>query len=214
MIRLVIADDHRIFRDGLVALFEKCNDMEIVGVAGDGLKTVLLAREKSPDVIIIDVCMPHLNGVEATRQIKENNPSIKVLALSMISTKGSVTQMLQAGASGYLLKESPFDELEKAIRDILTGKKYIASEVAALIIDDYMDQVSKTGNCPLSVLSNRELEVFHLLVEGDSAKEISKMLHISIKTAETHRRSILEKLNLRNQLALVRFAIREKIIEP
>jgi len=208
-IRILLADDHKITRQGLRSLLEKQDDMEVVAEAEEGRTAVRLAREFSPHIVIMDVSMPDLNGVEATRQIVERTPDVKVIALSMHSDSLFVTEMLKSGASGYLLKDCAFEELTLAIRAVVDGKTYLSPSISGVVVDDYLHRLSKTAYAGPDVLTNREREVLQLLAEGNSTKKIALKLHISVKTVETHRRQIMEKLDIDSIAELTKYAIRK-----
>jgi DNA-binding NarL/FixJ family response regulator len=209
-ITLLIADDHQIVRDGLCTMFRARPEFEVLAEAADGRTTVELAGTLSPDVVIMDVSMPGLNGVEATRQIRAHHPGVRVVALSMHPERQFVSEMLSAGASGYLLKDSPFDELATAVRTAAAGEVYLCPKVAAVVVKGYVGGAPKSspfcGN-----LSPREREVLQLLAEGKNTKEIAYALHVSTKTIETHRRQVMEKLNIYSVAELTRYAIREGV---
>ena len=208
-IKVLLADDHKIIRDGLRSLIERHPDMEVVGEAENGRTTVQLAQELRPDVIIMDISMPDLNGIDATQQIVANAPDIKVIALSMHSDKRFVVGMFKAGASGYLLKECAFDELEQAIKTVLADQTYLSSKIATVVMKDYVPQVATDDASAFSVLSIREREVLQLLAEGKTTKDIAADLYLSIKTIETYRQKVMEKLDIHNLADLIKFAIRE-----
>jgi DNA-binding NarL/FixJ family response regulator len=211
-IRLLIADDHKLMREGLKALIEKESDMQVVGEAEDGNSTVSLAGKSSPHVIVMDVSMPDLNGIEATRKILHANPNVKVVGLSGHADQHFVREMLSAGASAYLLKHTAFDELLRAIRAVMKGKKYLSPDVARGVMDAYVELSRPLSENPaFVVLTDREREVLQLTAEGKSTKEIAGGLDISIKTVETHRRNIMEKLDLHSVAELTKYAIREGI---
>jgi two-component system response regulator NreC len=208
-ILIILADDHKIVRDGLRSLIEKEDDMEVVAEAEDGRTAVLLAIQLSPHVVLMDIAMPGLNGIEATRQIIAAVPQCKVIALSMHADKRYIMEMLRAGASGYLLKNSAFEEVAGAIRTALDNKTYLCPTVSEIVIDDYVQQLH-LGDCTVfSLLSAREREVLQLLAEGNSMAQIADWLHLSVKTVETHRQHIMEKLNTRSVAELTKYAIRE-----
>jgi len=209
-IRVLIADDHKIMLAGLRSLLEKQADFEVVGEAENGRKAVQMVQEKTPDVVVMDVSMPDLNGMEATKQIIESLPETKVIALSMHSDKRFVMGMLRAGASGYLLKDCASQELANAIFQVAGGKKYLSPEITGVIIDNVLQGGSSEELTTVSsVLSAREREVLQLIAEGWSTKQIASHLYVSIKTIETHRRQIMKKLDLHNIADLTKYALRE-----
>ncbi len=206
-IRILLADDHPILRQGLHSLFEKEPDIEIVGEAEDGRKTLELVRELIPDVIVMDISMPNLNGIDATHQIVHEFPKVKVVALSIHSNKVFVADMLRAGASGYVLKECPFNELLEAVRKVATGDKYLSSKIAGVVVSDYVRHLFETPESPLETLTEREREVLQLISEGKNTKQIALELHVSTKTIEANRRKIMEKLDAHSIAELVKTAI-------
>ncbi len=210
-IRVLIADDHKIMLAGLRSLLEKQTDIEVVGEADNGRKAVQMAQEKKPDVVVMDVSMPDLNGIEATTQIIESLPETRVIALSMHSDKRFVMGMLRAGASGYLLKDCASQELANAIVQVAGGKKYLSPEITGVVIDDFLlgRGSSEEVATAASQLSPREREVLQLIAEGWSTKQIASHLYVSIKTIETHRRQIMKKLDLHSIADLTKYAIRE-----
>jgi len=208
-IRILLADDHRITRQGLRLLLEKQDDMVVVGEAEDGWTALALVRELSPDMVIMDVTMPDLNGMQATRRIQTEMPDVKVIALSMHSDTLFVAEMLRSGASGYLLKDCAFDELERAIRTVIAGKTYLSPSISTVLVEDYLHRLSQPSLSAVDGLTDREREVLQLLAEGKSTKQIALKLHISAKTVETHRRQIMEKLNMHSVAELTKYAIRK-----
>jgi two-component system response regulator NreC len=208
-IRILLADDHKITRQGLRSLIEKQADMEVVAEAEQGRTAIRLVRELVPNVVIMDVSMPDLNGMEATRQIVGEFPNVKIIALSMHSDTLFVTEMLKSGASGYLLKDCAFEELEGAIRAVVNDKTYLSPSISGTVVDDYLHRLSKTDFSDSQVLSNREREVLQLMAEGKSTKQIALKLHISVKTVETHRRQIMNKLDIHTVAELTKYAIRK-----
>jgi two-component system response regulator NreC len=207
---ILIVDDHKILRQGLRTLLAREADMEVLAEAEDGREAVRLVRELSPQVVIMDVGMPDLNGIEATRQILQESPETKVIALSMHSDRRFVTNMIKAGASGYLLKDSAFEELATAIRVVMARKTYLSHEIAHVVIKDYVQGGgSKDDQSVFSVLSPREREVLQLMAEGKTNRQIAETLNVSLKTVETHRQQIMNKLEIHNIVELTKYAIRE-----
>ena len=208
-IRILLADDHGIIRQGLHSLLDKQPDMEVIAEAEDGRKALDLVRELVPDIVIMDVTMPNLNGVDATRQIVERFPKIKVIALSIHSNRRFVADMLKAGASGYILKECLFDELVRAIRTVVADSIYLSPRITSIVIDDYVSIIPNNEISISSVLTKREREVLQLLAEGKSTKQIALALHVSTKTIEANRRQIMEKLDIHSVAELTKYAVRE-----
>ena len=212
-VRILVADDHQILREGLVTLLEKAG-MTVVGEAGDGRTAVRLARELKPQVVIIDIAMPELNGIEATRQIVEEVPGVKVIALSMLADKQFVRGMLQAGASGYLLKYCASQELVQAIRAVRNQQVYLSPGITEMVVEDFKAVTGDTS--AFSVLTPREREILQLYAEGKISREIADTLHLSLKTVEAYRRQIMEKMNFKSFADLIKYAIREGLtsLEP
>jgi two-component system response regulator NreC len=208
-IRVVLADDHAIVRHGLGRAIQQEHDMEVVGQAQDGHTTVELARELAPDVVVMDISMPDLNGIEATREIRRETPGVKVVALSMHSAKRYVTEMFKAGAVGYLLKDCDFDELARAIRTVADGKTYVSPSISNVVVEDLVHGEEKLESNAFSVLTQREREVLQLLAEGKTTKQIALRLHISPKTVEAHRLRVMNKLDIDNVAQLTKYAIQE-----
>lgn len=210
MIKVLIADDHDIVLDGLRFMINSQEDMKVVGEAKDGRTSVKLAQQLRPDIVIMDVSMPDLNGMEATREIKAKAPGVRVLALSAHSNRKFVTNILEAGASGYLLKNDTTEKLINAIRHVASDQSYLSPSIAKIVVESYVQaNPERDGQ---QVLSTREREVLQLLAEGKSVKQIASFLHISVKTAETHSRNIKLKLDIRNTSELIRWALREGVI--
>jgi two-component system, NarL family, response regulator NreC len=207
--KILIADDHKILRAGLRALLEKQPDMEIVGEADSGSKAITLAKKKCPHLIIMDINMPDMNGIEATKRIISEIDGIKVLALSMYADKGYVINMLKAGASGYLLKDCALEELANAIRAVMDNRTYLSPVLVDSILKDLIDLATKDDLSVYSILTSREREVLQRLAEGKTTKEIAFDLGISIKTVETHRQQISAKLGMSSVAELTKYAIRE-----
>jgi DNA-binding NarL/FixJ family response regulator len=214
--KVLIADDHGIIRDGIRALLSPDPDIEVVGTAANGREAVELTMALKPDLIIMDVAMPELNGVEATRQLMKALPKLRIIALSVHSDHRYVNEMLRAGAAGYLLKDSVFDELRFAISAIRRGQAYLSPPVAHFVLNEYRQKPAKqvfrdSQLPPNSPLTNREREVLQLLAEGHTMRVIAERLCISIKTVETHRKQISDKLGIRTIIDLTKYAIREGI---
>lgn len=210
-VKVILADDHTIMREGLCALLAKQRDFQIVAEAADGRTAVRLTQELLPDVVVMDINMPELNGIEATRQIITDNPGIKVIALSMYSEKQFIVEMLRAGASGYMLKDSAFEELVHAIYTVMQGQFYLSSGIATFVLKDYLHKSSGVDFSAFSMLTGREREVLQLIAEGKATKEIASVLNVSTKTIETHRQQIMKKLNVHSIAELTKYAIREGI---
>jgi DNA-binding NarL/FixJ family response regulator len=203
-IRILLADDHHMIRQGLRVLLEREPDFSVVGEATDGHEALALTDKLNPNIVVMDVCMPTLNGVDATRKIHADHPNIRVVVLSAYSERNRVAEALFAGACGYLLKSSAFEELITAVRTVISGKTYLGSGVSNAALDQ--DLAKSNGH---GALSGREREVLQLLAEGKAMKEAAVALHVSVKTIETHRRSIMEKLELYSIAELTKHAIRE-----
>lgn len=213
-IRILLVDDHQIVRDGLKSMFAGQMDIEVVGEAENGRDAVVLARRLVPDVVVMDVTMRELSGTESTRQLLAEVPATRVVALSMHSDQRSVSAMLGAGASGYVLKDTPFDELVRAIRAVADGRIFLSERVADVVVTDYVARLSPSANAPATGkhLSPREREVLQLIAEGASTKEIAARLFLSAKTVEAHRRQIMKKLDIYNVAGLIRYAVREGLV--
>lgn len=209
---LVLADDHAMMREGLKALLAREPDLAVVGEACNGKQTVELARKVGAHVVVMDVAMPELNGIEAARKLLKANPAIKIVALSGHANREFVREMLKAGASAYVLKSRAYDELARAIREVMEGKKYLSPDIARGVVDEYVEiAASRSANPAFVVLTDREREALQLIAEGRRTKEIADALRVSVKTVETHRHNIMEKLNLHSVAELTKYAIREGI---
>ncbi|MCE1246200.1 MAG: response regulator transcription factor [Firmicutes bacterium] len=211
-IKVLLVDDHLIFIEGLKSMLEKHRDIKVVGEARDGLAAVNMAESLSPDLVIMDISMPILNGIEATRRILANNPDIKIIILSMHSDKRYVSELLKTGALGYLLKDNAFDELSRCIESVMNNTPFLSKTINDIVVGDYIKNVRNNGQVNQSPLSARETEVLKLIAEGNSTKEIASILNLSAKTVESHRKQIMEKLELYNLPDLTKYAIRESII--
>lgn len=211
MTRVLLADDHKIVRDGLRSLLQGHPLVQVIGEAENGRAAVAMARELRPEIVIMDIGMPQLNGVDATRKIVSESPHVRVIALSMHSDRRFVGEMLQSGASGYLLKDSAFEELAEAIDTVSEGRVYLSKGITGVVVQDYVRRLQHPASTPppVSKLSPREREVLQLAAEGKSTKEIAACLDLSVKTVETHRRQVMEKLGIYNLAGLIKFAIRE-----
>jgi DNA-binding NarL/FixJ family response regulator len=208
-IKILLADDHKIMRAGLRALLERQPDLEVVGEADCGAAAVDMAKKKPPHLIIMDINMPDMNGIEATRRILKDRTGIKVLALSMHADKGFVVNMLKAGAAGYLLKDCALEELAHAIRAVMDNRIYLSPSLVNGILQDYIHVMSKDDLSVYSILTSREREVLQRLAEGKSTKEIAYDMEISVKTVETYRHQITEKIGMSSVAELTKYAIRE-----
>lgn len=208
-IRIVLADDHKIVRDGLRSLLDNQDGMSVIAEAENGRAIVDLAMELRPDVVVMDVGMPDLNGMEATRQIVGQDPNIRVIALSMHSDKRFVEGMLSAGAVGYVLKDSAFETLATAIRTVVKEGAYLCAKVAGVVVSDYVSRLPRARADDQPALTPREREVLQLLAEGNTTKQIASQLSVSVKTIETHRSRIMEKLDMRSIAELTKYAVRE-----
>ena len=211
-ITILLVDDHKIVFESLQSLLDEQPDMRVVGWAENGRDAVTKVKELEPAVVIMDVAMPDLNGIEATQQITSHYPGTKIIALSMHAEKQFVTGILSAGASGYLTKNCSSDELVHAIRSVATNKKYLSPDIAGVVIAESLNQSPKTGPSASSILTMREREVLQLIVEGNTVKQIAARLYLSIKTIHTHRNQIMQKLNMHSTAELTKFAIREGLI--
>jgi two-component system response regulator NreC len=211
--RIVLGDDHTIVRQGVRKILEAQRDWEVVAEAGDGREAVRRVFELSPDVAVLDIGMPLLNGIEATRQIVKRAPGVQVLILSMHSDEAYITQALQAGAKGYLLKDSADTDLIRGVTDVAAGRSFFSPAVARVMLDDYVRHLAGKGIVDrYQSLSEREREIFQLIAEGHSNKGIAELLSISPATVETHRAHILQKLDLHNTAEVVLYAVRRGVI--
>lgn len=209
-IKVLIADDHQIVRDGLRSLLEREPDMEVIATAEDGRTTVKTVEALKPDVVIMDVTMPELNGIEATRQLTREAPGVKVIALSMHTDRRFVINMLKAGASGYLIKDCAFKELTKAIQVVVRkGKIFLSPEISDVVVNNYVTGPTGPESLIYSALTPREREVLQLVCEGKTSPQIAASLFVSVKTVECHRSQMMHKLKINNLADLVKYAIQE-----
>jgi two-component system, NarL family, response regulator NreC len=212
-IRIVIADDHGIVRKGLRLQLEQNPDFEVVAEATEGREAIRLVEELHPDVVLMDIAMPNLNGIQATSQMVKKNPQTAVIILSMYSDETYLMRTLAAGAKGYLLKESADADLERAVRSVAQGKPFFSAAIANTLLEDYMRQLQQKGlQDSYDLLTEREKEILQLLAEGKSNKDIASMLNLSTNTVETHRMRLMQKLNLHSSAEIVLYAVRKRII--
>ena len=213
MIRVLLADDHTLVRQGLRRILETDPEIEVVGEAGDGRSAVDMACSVQPDVILMDIAMPQLNGIEATRQVTQHNEGARVLVLSMHADDVYVRQSLKAGARGYLLKDSEDLELLKAVKAVNCGGSFFSPAISKLLLEGYLDDSgTRAVEDKLELLTNREREILQLIAEGQTNRDIATQLGLGINTVETHRKHIMEKLDVHNTAEVVRFAVRKKIV--
>jgi len=213
VIHVLLADDHAVVRKGLRFLLEKDPDLKVVGEAKDGREVVQLAEEFRPDVVIMDIGMPLLNGIDATAQIVKQNPKIGVIILSIHSDESYLVRALTAGAKGYLLKESAETDLVRAVQAVAKERPFFSPAIAQSLLEDYMRTLRQRGlKDSYDLLTDREKEVLQLLAEGKSNKEVAALLHMSVYTAETHRANLMQKLSLHNTAEIVLYAVRKKVI--
>lgn len=207
--RTIVVDDHEIMREGIGALLRKCGDIEMVGQAGDGRSAVELVIQLRPDLVIMDIGMPKLNGIDATRQMIQLLPDIKVMALSAHADNQIISQMILAGARGYMHKESTFSEMKEGITAMLEGKTFLCSRISKVVFSDYINILTNPNSIETDGLSLREREVLQLVAEGYTSKEIAKMIKLSPKTVETHREHIMNKLKIHTIPGLTKYAVQK-----
>ncbi|MDO8568742.1 MAG: response regulator transcription factor [Dehalococcoidales bacterium] len=214
MITIVLADDHHVVRQGLRALLESEPDFRVVGEAGDGITTAQLVENLKPNILVLDLMMTGMNGLECARQVSKRSPKTITVILSMHSNEGYVLEALRAGAKAYILKESSADELVHAIREVIAGRRYLGPPLSDLVIDNYLRKAENNDLDPYEALTAREREVLHLAAQGNTNAEIAARLFISRRTAEIHRTNMMRKLGLRTQTQLVRYAMQRGILPP
>lgn len=211
--RVLLADDHKLMRSGLRLIVEQHPEFTVVGEADDGRDAVKMADTLKPDVVVMDIAMPNLNGIEAARQIADAHPEIAIVMLSMHSDEGYVLRALKAGARAYLLKDSAEADLSRALHSVAEGKSFFSPAVSKVLLDDYMRKLQRAGvEDSYDLLSAREREILQLVAEGKSSKEVAHVLHLSVYTVETHRANILQKLNLHGMPELILYAVRKGLI--
>jgi len=219
-IKVVLAEDHTLVRKGIKALLEELEGIDVVAEAGDGHEAINAVETSSPDIVLLDIAMPGLNGLEVASRITKDFPDTKVIVLSMHANEEYVFQSLKAGVAGYLLKDAGTAELELAIRSVIRGEIYLSPQISKQVVTDYMARIegkTRAGQSmdsnPFEVLTSRQREILQLIAEGYTTKEIAKRLNISINTVEAHRTQIMEQLDIHNIAGLVRYAIRTKLVE-
>lgn len=214
MTTIILADDHALVRQGLKALLEDQPNFSVVGEAGSGLEAIRMCSEINPEVLVLDIMMSDISGIEVARQVKANCPRTAIVILSMYGDKKHVLQALQAGASAYVVKRSVSSELIQAVREARVGHRYLGPSLADVVVDAYLEKEESGPADPYDLLSNREREVLHLAAHGHSNAEMAERLYISRRTVETHRANAMRKLNLQNQTDLLRFALQRGILSP
>jgi DNA-binding NarL/FixJ family response regulator len=212
-IRILLADDHTLLRNGISALLADEQDMTVVGEASDGREAVRLAAQLKPNVVLMDIAMPLLNGLEATRQIKREHPNVNVLVLTMYDNEEYFREMLEAGASGYIVKRAAATELVSAIQAVYNGEAVLSPAITRLLLEDYLNHDLHGAKDDPNALSSREREVLQLIAEGKTSREIAEILNLSVKTVQSHRTNLMQKLDLHDRGDLIKYAIQKKIIE-
>ena len=211
MISVLVADDHTILRQGLISLLSQDDSCRVVAEAKNGVEAIEKALEHKPSVVVVDISMPELNGMEVVKRLREQLPDTKVLVLTMLEEQEYVFHMVRAGASGYLLKDSASDELIDAVKSLAQGKSYFGQYAASVLASQY-SQPAESWQDPYKNLTNREREVFHLIINGKTTKDVARALDISVKTAENHRGKVLDKLDVSNAAELVRYAAKHNLL--
>lgn len=211
--KIIVADDHRMVREGLRSLIERQPGLSVTAEARDGTEAVSLTKKHRPDLVVMDISMPNLNGLEATRLIRKEKDQTRIIVLSMHADRRYVAEAFKAGADGYLLKDSAFGELSKAIKTVLQGKRFISPSIADLLIDGYLTREDQPQPSAYNLLSVREREVLQMMAEGQATRQIAKVLNLSVKTIETYRKQIMDKLDLHSVAQLTKYAIREGLTD-
>ena len=212
-LRVILADDHTLVRAGLRSLIEQLKDVSVVAEAKDGHEVLALASQHHPDVVLMDITMPGMNGFEAALRLKKDHPQIKIIILSMHASEEYVLQALRAGAAGYLVKDSAPLELELALASVARGEIYLSPPISRQVVDNYIQRVGQgAADEPLALLTARQREILQLIAEGGSTKEIARKLDLSVKTVETHRAQLMERLDIHDVAGLVRFAVRHGLV--
>ena len=212
--KVLLVDDHKIMREGISALLRRYSEFEVVGQAADGRQALEMASQLKPNIIIMDVGMPNLNGVDATKQLLSMNPDLKIMALSTHSDGAVVAKMIKAGAKGYILKESAFEELIEGLNTLLDGRTFLCNKISKVVFSEYVGMVTNSKVVNGDGLNGREREVLQLVAEGHTTKEIAEILNLSTKTIDSHREHIMQKLGIRNIAGLTKYAIREGMTTP
>jgi len=212
-IKVLVADDHTILRQGIKALLDNQEGIEVIGEAKDGREALAIIEETLPDVILMDIAMPGLNGLEATRRIKKKFPRMKVLVLTMYTNEEYIFQILNAGANGYLVKETAFQDLISAIKAVYKNEAFMSPSISKKVINSYIKKAQDDEEKTCEILTTREREILQLIAEGHSSKKIAELLFISPKTVETHRTHIMDKLNIHNRTGLIKYAIRKGMVD-
>ena len=212
-ISILLVDDHRLLLDGLRVSLNSKPGWDVVDTASNGLEASRLAKKLKPDIVILDISMPKMNGIEAARRIKADSPKTRIIMLSMHLDRRFITESLKAGAAGYLLKDSAFQEVVEAITEVLKGELFFSRKIHDMVMTDYVRLIKENDAPPFSDLSTREREVLQMLAEGNTTKEIASALFVSVKTIESHRKQIMDKLNIHSIAGLTKYAIREGITQ-
>lgn len=213
-LRVLLADDHTLVRAGVRSLLQTFPDIIVVAETGDGREAVELVAAQRPNIVLMDIGLPGLNGLEATARIAKEHPGVRVIILSMHANEEYIRQALHAGAVGYLLKDAAPVELELALRAVSRGETYLSPVISQRVVEDYLAQASRHSDAPAQLLTKRQREILQLVAEGKSTKQVAALLGVSIKTVETHRADIMERLGIRDLAGLVRYAVREGLVRP